>query len=155
MKVLHQGGLQNPVTAAVYYYCASKEGLPQPVDAKSMLNGIPGQLRVMKFNATDTGFTVHEILTQNRLAYPITAGDKAGDPILPDEGFNYVFKAEAKLSVNWSESSGTPKITLDKIGITFGSAIAKASFDDRWFYQKWVDNAGYYTGFNAIGSTKF
>ncbi|MDI1352418.1 MAG: hypothetical protein PSV35_06560 [bacterium] len=150
MKILHQGGLQNPVTAAVYYNCAQKTQLPQPVDARNKKAGIAGQYRVTSFKASDTGFIVHETLTQNRLVYNINAGDRAGEIVLPDEGSAYVFKAEARLKIDWRAASSKPVITIDKVGVSFGSSAAKLLFDDRWFYQKWIDNAGYYTGFNTV-----
>lgn len=150
MKTLHQGGLQNPVTASVYQYCASKDFLPQPADAKNMVNGIPGQNRILQFNATNTGFTVHELLIQNRLVYPISSGDKAGALLLPDKEFKFVFKAEAILEVCWNGCSSQPKVYINNVGITFGSASAKELFDRRWFYQEWIDNISYYTGLNRI-----
>lgn len=136
--------------ASIVQYCLRKESSPQPVDANNYLNGIPGQYRAMKFNATKDGFTVHEILTQNRLVYPITAGDKAGQFIMPDEEHSYVFKAEAKLSVCWSPDTNEPQVSVGGVGITFGSTIAEKLIDERWSYQKWLDNLSYYTGFNTV-----
>lgn len=154
MKVLHQGGLQNPVSAAVYYNSASKLDLPQPVDARNKHRGIPGQERITSFNATASGFIVHEKLTQNRLAYSISSEDKAGELVLPDAGSSFVFKAEVQLKINWSPAAEKPQITLDAVGVTFGSAFAKALFDERWLYQKWIDNAGYYAGLNSVNDFK-
>lgn len=150
LKTLHQGGLQNPITASIVQYCARKESSPQPVDANNSLNGIPGQYRTMKFNATEDGFTVHEILKQSRLVYPITAGAQAGEFIMPDKDHSYVFKAEAKLRVCWSPNAVEPRISVNDVGITFGSAIAKTLIDKRCFCQEWLDNLSYYTGFNTV-----
>lgn len=150
MNVLHQGGLQNPLTAAIYHHCNNKNSTLQPVDARNKVNGVPGQYRSSSFNATETGFNVSESLTQNRLAYNINAGEKAGEFLLPDDGYDFVFKAESKLNVSWAPDSSNPTITIDTIGTTFGSAVAQSIFDERWLFQTWIDNAWYYAGYNSI-----
>lgn len=148
MKTLHQGGLLNPVTAAVYSTCA-KHPL-HPVDARNILNGIPGQYREVKINATNTGCTIHESLTQNRLVYTISSGEKAGQYLLADQGYDFVFKVEARLNINWVNDPHNPRLNVEAMGSSFGSAEVKKLFDDGWFYQTWLDNLGYFSGNNTV-----
>jgi len=114
MEVLHQGGLQHPVAAPLYVFMSAQQTGLGPVNASNMVNGVAGQRRALSFTATDIGFTVTETITQNRLVYDITAGDKAGDYLLPDDGKDYVLEMTATISVSWTGTSSTPTVTIGK-----------------------------------------
>lgn len=148
MKFLHQGALQCPVSSASFFHF--KDDILQPVDARNKDKGVPGQIRELNFVATESGFKVQEILTQNRLAYNINAGDLAGDFVLPDPGNTYVYKAQGTINIDFSQDPSKPKIDVENSTISFGNEKIEQMLDARTFLQKFIDVVKSIFGYNEV-----
>ncbi|MBI2785422.1 MAG: hypothetical protein HYX60_03590 [Legionella longbeachae] len=151
MRFLHQGALQTPVSAAAYTHLSKIEGNNlEPCDARYKDDkNVPGQHRMLNFIATETGFKVQEILTQNKMTYNIN-DVRATEIVAPDPGKEYIYKAQGTISIDFSKNPSAPNIEVESSTISFGSKQVEKLLDQRGVLDKFIDTIKNIFGYNKV-----
>lgn len=127
MKRFHQGGFLYPVSSA---FSMSMKNLGLTVNDSE-------RKQVINIESTPSGFKVQQFTEVQSLLNP---NSKNSDPrITSDKNLDYVARLQGTIALEFSKSTGEPKVRIESNTISYGHSRLEKYLDNRSLGQRIVD----------------